>query len=275
MSTHENKQEDITGGFTKVDQTKDPRFFIEFLDARKTLEGEREVKDLIIQLLALKPGMEVLDVGCGTGDDAREMATTVGGNGRVVGIDLSDTLITESKSRMAGSSLRIEFLIGDVRKLKFPDASFDCVRTDRVLMFVPEIKRAISEIVRVLRPGGRVVASEIDHELHYMDSHFPEVDRKVCAAFAGSNPQPRLGRQLHRLFAEQGLRNVKSVPRLLHAPYKTFRRVFDGFLASAITRGQLAESEITQWLGDLAALDEAGLYENGVIVFTAGGERPS
>src|SRR6516225_12289893 len=98
MSTHENKQEDITGGFTRVDQTKDPRFFIEFLDARKTVEGERDVKDLITQLLALKPGMEVLDVGCGTGDDAREMAAAVGRNGRAVGIDLSDTVITESKS---------------------------------------------------------------------------------------------------------------------------------------------------------------------------------
>ena len=174
MSTHENKHEDIAGGFTKVDQTKDPCFFIEFLDARKTVEGEREVKDLINQLLALEPGMEVLDVGCGTGDDVREIAATVRGNGRVIGIDLSETMIAESKSRITGSSLRTEFLIGDVRRLEFADASFDCVRTDRVLMFVPEIKRAISEIVRVLRPGGRVVASEIDHELHYMDAAFPK-----------------------------------------------------------------------------------------------------
>lgn len=275
MSTYENKQEDVAGGFTKVDQTKDPRFFIEFLDARKTMEGEREVKDLITQLLALKPGMDVLDVGCGTGDDAREMAAAVGRNGRAVGIDLSETMITESKSRITGSSVRAEFLIGDVRRLEFPDASFDRVRTDRVLMFVPEIKRAVSEIARVLRPGGRVVASEIDHEVHYMDSHFPEVNRKVFAAFAGSNAQPHLGRQLHRLLAEQGLRNVKSVPRFLHAPYKTFRRVFDGFLTSAITRGQLDESEIRQWLGDLAALDESTLYNHGVIVFTACGEKTS
>jgi hypothetical protein len=50
---------------------------------------------------------------------------------------------------------------------------------------------------------------------------------KGVAAFAESNPQPHLGRQLHRLFAEQRLRNVKSAPRLIHAPYKTFRRVFD------------------------------------------------
>ena len=103
-----DKPEDITGGFTNVDQTKDPRFFIEFLDARKTVEGERKVKDLIIELLGLKPGAHVLDVGCGTGDDAREMAGMVGENGRVVGIDPSETLITESKARAGSSGLRTD-----------------------------------------------------------------------------------------------------------------------------------------------------------------------
>jgi ubiquinone/menaquinone biosynthesis C-methylase UbiE len=164
----------------------------------------------------------VLDVGCGTGDDAREIAGTVGANGRVVGIDPSETMIAESKKRAAGLGLPVEFLIEDVRKLNFPDASFDFVRTDRVLMFVPEIQQAISEIVRVLPPGGRVVASELDHEMHFQDSHFPDIIRKVCSVFAASQPHPHLGRQLHRLLAEQGLRNVKSVPRVLRPPYKTY-----------------------------------------------------
>lgn len=179
------KGEDPTR-FTGVDQTCDPRFFIEFLEARKTIEGEREVKELIIDLLGLKPGSRVLDVGCGTGDDAREIAAIVGANGRVVGIDPSETMITESKKRAASFGLSVEFLIMDARKLDLPDASFDFVRTDRVLMFVPEIEQAISEIVRVLRPGGDVVASELDHEMHFQDSHFPDISRKVCSVFAAS-----------------------------------------------------------------------------------------
>lgn len=48
----------------------------------------------------------------------------------------------------------------------------------------------------------------------------------------------------------------------------------DGFLASAIARGQLTENEISSWLADIAALDEAGLFNDGVMVFTAIGEKP-
>jgi len=93
MST---RGEDLTR-FSAVDKSHDPRFFIEFLELRKTVEGEREVKDLIIELLGLRPGVQVLDVGCGLGDDAREIAGIVGASGRVVGIDPSETMIAESK----------------------------------------------------------------------------------------------------------------------------------------------------------------------------------
>jgi ubiquinone/menaquinone biosynthesis C-methylase UbiE len=260
--------------FTKVDQTSDPRFFIEFLDARKTVEGEREVKELILDLLRLKPGANVLDIGCGTGDDAREIAGRVGPTGRVVGIDLSEFLVNESKRRAEGLGLPVEFLRGDARRLDFPDASFDCVRTDRVLMFVPEVETALSEVVRVLRPGGRIVSSELDFEMQYLDGHFPDVTRKVFAAFAANNPQPCLGRQLRRLLAEQGLQNLKSVARVLRTPYKLFRRAFDGLLASAVQRGQLTEAEVNRWLEDAASSERAGLFNNGVVVFTAAGEKP-
>lgn len=259
--------------FTKVDRTSDPRFFIEFLDARKTVEGEREVKELILDLLGLKPGARVLDVGCGTGDDAREIAGRVGPSGRVVGIDLSEFLVNESRRRADGLGLPVEFRQGDVRRLDFPDASFDCARTDRVLMFVPEVETAISELVRVVRPGGWVVSSELDFEMQYLDGHFPDTTRKVFAAFATNNPQPCLGRQLRRLLAEQGLQNLKSVGRVLRTPYKVFRLAYDGLLAAAIQRGQLTEAEVNRCLEDAARSEEAGLFNNGVVVFTAAGAK--
>src|SRR5262249_39842299 len=133
-------EDNIPQGFTRVDQTVDPRFFIEFLDARKTVEGEREVKDLILEMLRLEPGVRVLDIGCGTGDDVREMARFVGTSGQVVGIDRSHALIAESMRRAEGSTLPVEFRPGDVCKLDFPGAAFDRIRTDRVLMYVPEIE---------------------------------------------------------------------------------------------------------------------------------------
>src|SRR5579863_5505137 len=141
-------------------------------------------------------------------------------------------------------------------------------------MFVPQIDDAISEIVRVLRPGGRLVASELDHETIFHDSHFPEVSRKVFATFAANQPQPRLGRQLHRLMAKHGLRNVKPVPRVLRTPYNTWRRIFEGFLASAVVSGQLMDKEIGSWLTDCAELAERALFNFGVVVFTVTGEKP-
>jgi ubiquinone/menaquinone biosynthesis C-methylase UbiE len=264
---------DITQ-FANVDRAGDPRYFIEFLDARKSIEGERAVKELIIEMLDLKPGACVLDVGSGTGDDAREIASIVCPNGRVTGVDLNETLVAESRKRAAESGSPVEFCCGDVRDLDLPSGSFDRVRTDRVLMFVPEIDKAISEIVRVLRRGGRMAASEIDHETHFIDSDRTDVSRKFYAAFAASNPQPRLGRRLHRLLAEHGLRNVKTVPCVIRPPHAMFQRIFSGFVASAIERGQLDKAEMDSWLGELAALNKSGLFNNGVTVFTAAGEKP-
>lgn len=120
---------DITRGFTGVDQTPDARFFIDFLDARETIEGETEVKQLILDMLHLQPGLRMLDVGDGTGDDVRELAARVGLAGQVLGIDPSNELIAESKRRSAGSALPVEFRIGDARKLDFSDASRSLVFT--------------------------------------------------------------------------------------------------------------------------------------------------
>jgi len=268
-----SKDDDMTRGFVNVDEMNDPRWFIEFLDKRKTIEGEREVKNLTLSLLDLKPGLEVLDVGCGTGDDAREIASLVGSTGRVAGIDPSSLMIAESRKRAESSGLPVEFMIGDVRRLNFPDGSFDRVRTDRVLIFVPDIEVAIAEIIRILRPGGRVVASELDHELLFLDSRFLELNRRVLAAFTRSNPQPCLGRQLHRLFAEHGLRNIKSVPRVIRPPYDFVRLAFGGLLREAIKRDEFVETEIKAWLDDLKTLQEAGLFNAGTIAFTASGDK--
>jgi ubiquinone/menaquinone biosynthesis C-methylase UbiE len=260
--------------FANVDRAADPRYFIEFLDARKSFEGERAVKELIIEMLDLKPGADVLDVGSGVGDDAREIASIVGPRGRVTGVDLNETLVAESRKRAQESTSPAEFRRGDARALNFPSGLFDRVRTDRVLMFVPEIDKAISEIVRVLRPGGRAAASEIDHGTHFVDSDRHDISRKFYAAFAANHPQPCLGRGLHRLFAEHGLRNVKTAARVIRPPYAMFQRVFAGFIASAIGRGQLDKAEMDSWLGELAALEKSGLFNSGVAVFTATGEKP-
>ena len=259
--------------FIKVDQTSDPRYFVEFLDARKTIEGEREIKELVLDLLDLRLGAHVLDIGCGTGDDAREIAGLVGATGRVVGIDPSEVMVAEAKRRAPASVAALEFRTGDVRKLDFTDSSFDAVRTDRVLMFVPEIEQALSEIFRVLRPGGRLVTSELDLETYFVDSPMVETSREVFAFFAQNQPHSRLGRQLLRLVTQTGFRRTKSIPQVVRPPYKTFR-LFHEHLRSSIEKGRLPEEEVARWLEGLEQAEADDVFNYGIIVFTVCGEKP-
>jgi len=260
--------------FAKVDQSVDPKYFIEFVDSRRTIEGEREIKELILSLLELRPGAHVLDVGCGTGDDAREIAGIVGASGRVVGIDASETMIAEARNRAAGCALPLEFRVGDACKIDFPDASFDGVRTDRVWMFVREIEHALAEAFRVLRHGGMLVTSEIDHETQFIDSPMPETSQKLFAEFHRESPQPRLGRQLLRLVTRAGFTKVRSIPKVGRSPYTMFRRIWDARLRSATEGGRLSQEEATRWVERMAQANAEGVFNHGVIVFTVYAQKP-
>lgn len=76
--------------FTAVDHAPDPAFFVEFMDAANSLADVRALKPRLLELLSLSEGAHVLDLGCGTGDDARELARVVKPNGGVVGVDVSE-----------------------------------------------------------------------------------------------------------------------------------------------------------------------------------------
>ncbi|HSD52088.1 MAG TPA: methyltransferase domain-containing protein, partial [Candidatus Methylomirabilis sp.] len=110
----------------------------------------------------IQPGESILDLGCGAGFDAFVAAQLVGRTGRVVGIDLSPEMIA-----VAGAGLReakfpqVEFRVAQVEGLPFPDASFDVALSNGVLNLIPDKPRALREVFRILRPGGRLQACDI------------------------------------------------------------------------------------------------------------------
>jgi len=79
---------------------------------------------------------------------------------------------------------------------------------------------------------------------------------------------------LARLLHQAGFQSVKSTPMVLRPPYKTFRRLFDGFLRSAIQRARLSEAEVAAWLNSLEQADAEGVFQNGAVVFTVVGQKP-
>ena len=90
------------GVWTKVDQMPDPVFFIQYMDAFNATDSLRAHKQRTLALLNIRTNVQLLDIGCGTGDDVRLLAQQVGPTGKVVGIDPSVTMITETRTRTAG-----------------------------------------------------------------------------------------------------------------------------------------------------------------------------
>lgn len=109
-----------------------------------------------VDALAVTPGVRLLDVGCGAGGWHARLA---GAGANIVGMDLMPGMLLEARS--SGSSLQPEpkFVLGDAQTLPFASASFDRILCSGVLYHVADCERALHELKRVLRPGGRAVIS--------------------------------------------------------------------------------------------------------------------
>lgn len=108
------------------------------------------------QLSRVRPGDQVLDVCTGTGALAQLLRRRVGVSGEVVGIDLTEAMLEVARARVP----EVRFLVGDACKLPFPDQSFDAATMAFGLRNINDHQRALGELARVLRPGGRAVILE-------------------------------------------------------------------------------------------------------------------
>lgn len=266
-----NLQRGFQGG-----DTSDTSTLFRWLERADALPDIQEIKRKMLALGPVEAGNRVLDVGCGIGLETTRLARRVGRRGRVVGIDASAPMIAEARGRAADADLPIAYAVMDVRQLDFPDAAFDLCRTERVLRYVEEPARAVGEMARVVRPGGRVVAFDFDSDATVVDAPDMRLVRRVREVLDAAIPNCWMGRQLPRLFRAAGLCEIAIVPHVLMFPsLEVYRRLVHGSLDAAVRSGELTAEEVTGWWSDLSRAEDAGGLFVANLGFVVHGRRPS
>jgi ubiquinone/menaquinone biosynthesis C-methylase UbiE len=166
--------------------------------------GDLEATQELAELCHIDKGKYVLDVGCGIGRTACHLAR----NGcRVVGVDVSAKMVTRATERARGEGVsgQTEFKVADAQSLPFEDCSFDVAINESVLVFVSDRRKAVSEYVRVTRPGGYVGLNESS----WIKTPIPAEVAQFLSSdmFAGARLETVDATE--RLLAESGLKDIK------------------------------------------------------------------
>jgi ubiquinone/menaquinone biosynthesis C-methylase UbiE len=240
------------GHFSMVDRAPDPTHFVRFVDLANAMPEVRSAKAVVLDVLALRDGDTVIDVGCGTGDDAVELARLVG-QGRAVGVDASETMIAEARRRAAALGLHVDFEVADAQRLPFPDDAFDACRTERMLVHVPDPRAAVAEMARVTRPGGRVCALDLDLDLGSLALE-DRVTRAVLDSIIHSVRNGWVGGSLTRLFQEAGMVDVAVRRQGMSFDPEIVHPMLLGHVARLQEAGVVQGDEVERWW---AAFEEA------------------
>lgn len=259
--------------FTSVDHTSDPGFFLHFLEQANAIPGVVEWKQAILDALHLEAGMKALDVGCGLGTDAFDLAERVGPEGHVTGVDFSESLVNEAMDRATRRNLSVSFEVGDAQSLRFPDNTFDAVRTERMLMHVPNAEKASSEMARVLRRGGRMAVLDFDWESQFCDSPYKETTRKIFISFCDGLKNGWIGRQLPRMFRAANMEDIAVTFRTVLLHYDFLQLLLGGHIARAVSSGMISEGEADLWWTHLSRANREGTFHCGLTASIVSGTK--
>lgn len=239
----------------------------------------------LFQALRIAPDERVLEVGCGVGGASRLLAKLTGGANPIVAVDPSRLAVEEARRMAAEASLgeSVEFHVMDGRDLRFGDATFDVAFCSRVLVHARDPERILSEMIRVLKPGGRLLAVEPDRDGLISTAPRDEVNRLMWSRRRSLNPT--IGRQLYVLFRRAGLVDVRVVPSFRtstkppgEAAIREVRDALEqrtGDYWRLVEDGLVDADALSEYARGLEEAARSGLYLRCDLEFSVFGTRPA
>ena len=231
-------------------------------EAISNTEAFDEQRRITLDALGLGRGERILDVGVGTGHMAFDMAKATIGHNEIVGIDISDDMLNTCRERCADLP-NVSFEMADLYDLPFDEESFDVVLSVQVFEYLEDVQKALLELHRVLKPGGRLILRDADWGTLIWESGNPDRMRHMLDIWDQHLADPFSPRTLAAWIDSAGFANcsvrafvtVETDYDVTQTNYYIAR-----FVAPyAISQGA-DERSVTDWLADLDAQAKAGRY---------------
>ena len=214
----------------------------------------------ILRRLALPAAPRILDAGCGTGEASRRLAEAFPG-ASVLGVDVLDGSLERARAGAARFGDRVRFENRSIYELGLPPASFDLVVCRHVLQSIPHADRAIAELVRVIRPGGRLHLIAEDYGMIFFPKRrfdparlWPEAPMRFGAA---TGTDMFIGRHAPSILRALGLVDVTVdyvAVDTLRVPREVFARIWiawrDGYAGAIASHLGMTPAEVTDLFDD-------------------------
>ena len=227
-------------------------------------------RELVYAALAPQVGERVLDVGCGPGYYVSEVLNHVGETGSVLGVDTSRQMLAIAAQRCADRG-NVTFKEGDAATLPVASGTYDAALSVQVLEYVKDVKGALAEMYRVLRPGGRVVIWDVDWTTVSWHSADPARMARLLDVWDGHLAHPALPQTLGAGLREVGFHEVAVAGHVFAAdelsPETYIGAIFPLLHEYVAGTGEPAAAEAEDWAAEQRDLSERGAFFFSVTQF--------
>ncbi|MFC9994707.1 methyltransferase domain-containing protein [Nocardia sp. NPDC127526] len=249
---------------------------VDVQDLQAALPGIKRLRNWAHEALALQPGESAVDIGSGSGSEVMAFAELVGPTGTAMGVEPDPHLLAAAERRAAQAGSTAKFVTGDAYGLPFGSDSFDAALCERVFQHLTAPARAVGEIARVLKPGGRVVLTDSDWGTAIVHPGDRSVVHEVIETMIAGTTNPFAGRKLAGQLTAAGLVVDDIGSHALIQDGSVGAGALVARIADrAVARHAITEKQRDQLLADLEAGARTGDIHLSVTIFAVLAHKPA